>query len=90
MHLSDSSETGAAELRKWSHHVDLKGIDVVLDAPVTKPDHTYHLRSLAAQVAAGIHVVPGSAAIRDLLREETDLEKTQFDTLVRVILGSLP
>lgn len=89
MHLSDSAETGASEVQKWSHHLDLKGVDVVLETLSSRPDNTYHLRSLAAQVASGTHVGPASAAIRDLLREESDLEKTQLDVLTRIILGAL-
>lgn len=88
LHLSDTPETGESEVQKWSHHLDLKGIDVVLETLSSKPDHTYHLRSLAAQVASGTHVGPASAALRDLLREETDLEKSQFDALTRIILGA--
>src|SRR5712664_3710738 len=56
LHLSDAPETGAAEVKKWSKVVQLKQVRVELEKTTIKPDHTYRLRSLATQIAAGIHV----------------------------------
>ena len=88
MHLSDSPESGAAEVAKWSPHVELTGIDVELDQAVTNPDHTYHLRSLAAQISGGIHVGVASTEFKKLLREETNVDDTQFESLARITLGA--
>ena len=89
LHLSDAPETGAAEVAKWAKVVQLDRVDVKLDTTSTKPDHTFHLRSLATQVAAGIHVEPASAAIRELLAEESELEGSRLDSLYRVIREAL-
>jgi nucleoside diphosphate kinase len=89
LHLSDAPETGAAEVEKWSKVVQLDRITVKLETTSSKPDHTYHLRSLAAQVAAGFHVELASQAIRDLLAEESSLKPGQLDSLCRIILGAL-
>jgi nucleoside-diphosphate kinase len=86
MHLSDSPESGAAEVAKWSPHVQLTGIDVDLDQPVTTPDHTYRLRSLAAQISGGIHVGLASSEFKQLLREETYLDDSKFESLTRITL----
>jgi hypothetical protein len=54
-----------------------------------KPDHTYHLRSLATQVASGIHVELASQAIGELLAEESELEGAELEALRRITLGAL-
>jgi nucleoside diphosphate kinase len=91
LHLSDSPETGAAEVARWADRVQLDKLDAQLDtdADSAKPDHTFHLRSLAAQVAGGIHVEPASQMIRELLAEESAVEGPQLEALWRIILGAL-
>ena len=89
LHLSDAPETGAEEVGKWSKVVQLDRVAVELETTSNKPDHTFHLRSLATQVAGAIHVEPASEAIRDLLKEESGLEEDQLDSLYRVILEAL-
>ncbi len=89
LHLSDAPETGAEEVGKWSKVVQLDRVDVELDKTSNKPDHTFHLRSLATQVAAGTHVELASEAIRELLAEESDLGGKQLDSLYRVIREAL-
>jgi len=89
LHLSDAPETGAAEVRKWSAHVQLDRVNVKLDGTAGKPDHTYHLRSLATQVSAGIHAGTASQMIRQLLAEESDLDGDQLEALNRITLGAL-
>jgi nucleoside-diphosphate kinase len=91
LHLSDSPETGAAEVGRWAGHVQLDKLDaaVDVDADGSKPDHTFHLRSLATQVAGGIHVEPASQMIRELLAEESAVEGPQLEALWRIILGAL-
>jgi nucleoside-diphosphate kinase len=89
LHLSDAPETGAAEVAKWAKVVQLDKVAVKLDTSSDKPDHTFHLRSLATQVAGGIHVDLASAAIRDLLAEESELEGNQLDSFYRVIREAL-
>ena len=54
-----------------------------------KPDHTYHLRSLATQVVGGIHAELASQLIRELLAEETDIDGDQLQALWRITLGAL-
>jgi hypothetical protein len=89
VHLSDAPETGAAEVKRWSTFLPLDRVDVSLEATSRKPDHTYHLRSLATQVAGGIHVEPASQSIRELIAEETDLTGERLDALYRITLGAL-
>jgi len=89
LHLSDAPETGAAEVKKWSAHVQLDRVNVKLDGTAGKPDHTYHLRSLATQVSAGIHAGTASQMIRQLLAEESDLDGDQLEALNRITLGAL-
>ena len=90
MHLSDAPETGAAEVKRWSDHVQLDKVNVRdLGNPSDKPDHTFHLRSLATQVAGDVHAGSASALIRQLLAEETDLSGDEFDALCRITLGAL-
>lgn len=88
LHLSDSPETGAAEVEKWSRWCDLSGGRAPLEAATDRPDHTYHLRSLAAQINAGRHVELATQEVKRLLREESDLEGEGFEALCRVVLGA--
>ena len=89
LHLSDAPESGAAEVGKWSKVVQLDRVAVELDTRTDRPDHTYHLRSLATQFAAGIHVELASQMIRELLAEECDLEGASLEALSRITLGAL-
>ena len=89
LHLSDAPESGAGEVAKWAKVVQLDRVEVELDKTSKKPDHTFHLRSLATQVAGGIHVEPASAAIHELLGEESELAGEQLDSLYRVIREAL-
>jgi hypothetical protein len=69
--------------------VQLDRVAVELETTSNKPDHTFHLRSLATQVAAGIHVEPASDAIRELLAQESELDGKELDSLYRVIRDAL-
>jgi len=89
VHLSDAPETGATEVKRWSEYLPLDKVDVRLEDRSSAPDHTYHLRSLATQVAAGIHVDRASQAIRQLMAEETDLTGESLEALYRITLGAL-
>lgn len=89
LHLSDAPETGASEVARWAKFVQLDKIDADLEVESDKPDHTFHLRSLATQVAGGIHVEPASQAMRELLAEESDIEGLELEALWRIILGAL-
>ena len=89
LHLSDAPETGQAEVKRWSDFVQLGEIKVRLESSTDKPDHTYHLRSLASQVAAGTHVEAASQMIRELTAQECDLGGEQLDALWRITLGAL-
>ena len=89
LHLSDAPETGASEVKRWSEYVQLDQIKVDLDEETKKQDHTYHLRSLATQVAGGIHVELASQMIRELVAEECELDGEKLDALWRVTLGAL-
>jgi nucleoside-diphosphate kinase len=89
LHLSDAPETGAAEVKKWSDHVQLDNVKVKFEDSGRKPDHTFHLRSLATQVAAGIHPSSASQMIRQLLAEESDLDGSRLEALCRITLGAL-
>lgn len=89
LHLSDAPETGATEVKRWSEFVQLDEVKVDLDRRSDKPDHTFHLRSLATQVAGGIHSGSASDMIRQLLSEETDLAGAQLEALWRITLGAL-
>jgi nucleoside-diphosphate kinase len=88
LHLSDSPESAAKEIELWSRHVTLDSVVEAGAEPDERPDHTFHLRSLASQYAAGIHADLAAQAIRRLLREESDLVGDDFDSLVRVVLGA--
>jgi nucleoside-diphosphate kinase len=88
LHLSDSPESGVKEVDLWSKRVSLDTMDTAVDLTNGRPDHTFHLRSLAAQYAAAIHADLAAESIKKLLREESDLAGDSFDTLVRVVLGA--
>ena len=89
LHLSDAPETGATEVARWAEFVQLDKLDIELEVETDKPDHSFHLRSLATQVASGIHVELASQAIRELVAEETAIKGSQLDALSRIILGAL-
>jgi nucleoside-diphosphate kinase len=89
LHLSDAPDTGAAEVARWAKFVQLTEVSVNLDTDSDKPDHTYRLRSLATQVAAGVHVELASQTIRELLAEESGIEGQQLEALWRITLGAL-
>ena len=89
LHLSDAPETGAAEVKRWSEFVQLDHVKAKLDDRTDKPDHTFHLRSLATQVAAGIHAGTAADMMRQLIAEETDLEGERLEALYRITLGAL-
>jgi nucleoside-diphosphate kinase len=89
LHLSDSPESAAKEIELWSRHVALDTVDGAEPAPPEPhPDHTFHLRSLAAQYSAGAHTDLAGQSIRRLLREESELVGDDFDALVRIVLGA--
>ena len=89
LHLSDAPDTGAAEVSRWAKYVQLDRLEVDLAVESDKPDHTFHLRSLATQVAGGIHIELASQMMRELLAEESELEGQDLEALWRIILGSL-
>jgi nucleoside-diphosphate kinase len=89
LHLSDSPETGSAEVERWAKFVQLDERSADLSIEIDKPDHTYRLRSLATQVAGGTHVELASQVMRELLAEESELEGERQEALGRVILGAL-
>ena len=86
LHLSDSPESGARETELWSSRVSLDALDADLDDAHDRPDHTFHLRSLAAQYGAGIHAELAAETIKGLLTEESDLAGHDLDALARVVL----
>ncbi|HET7465786.1 MAG TPA: nucleoside-diphosphate kinase [Candidatus Dormibacteraeota bacterium] len=88
-HLSDAPDTGAAEVERWRKFLALDKVDAKLERESDRPDHTYHLRSLATQVAGGVHVGFATEAIKELLAEETELAGVDRDAFYRVILGAL-
>jgi nucleoside-diphosphate kinase len=88
LHLSDSPETGTREIALWAERVDLDGVEAQPGHDSDRPDHTFHLRSLAAQITAGDHADLAGKEIQRLLKEETDLEGAEFGALTRVILGA--
>ena len=89
VHLSDAPETGATEVERWSGYLPLDKVEVRLEATSRRPDHTYHLRSLATQMAGGTHVGLASEAIKELIAEETDLTGEELHALYRITLGAL-
>jgi hypothetical protein len=88
LHLSDSPESGVKEVGLWRNRVDLDRTDAGLETTADRPDHTFHLRSLASQYANGVHRELAVQEIRRLLAEESDLARPGLDSLVRVILGA--
>jgi nucleoside-diphosphate kinase len=88
LHLSDSPESAEKEIALWSRHVSLDSMTDGADGAEDRPDHTFHLRSLASQYGAGTHADLAGQAIRRLLREESDLVGDDFDALVRIVLGA--
>ena len=88
LHISDSPESGAREIAMWQRHLPLDRLDVDLPAVSDRPDHTFHLRSLASQYGAGIHAELAAQEIKRLLREESDLGADGFEALTRVVLGA--
>ena len=88
LHLSDSPETGTREIALWAELVGLDGIEVELEHESDRPDHTFHLRSLAAQIAEGVHADLAGKEIQRLLKEETELEGAEFGALARIIVGA--
>jgi nucleoside-diphosphate kinase len=89
LHLSDAPETGEAEVKRWARFVQLDRLAVKLETSSDKADHTYHLRSLATQIAGGIHVEPASQVVRELLAEECNLDGAGLEALSRVTLEAL-
>ena len=89
LHLSYAEETGAAEVKRWAEFVQLDEVKVRLEDSSDRPDHTYHLRSLATQVAAGIHVEGASQMFSELLAEECELEGKKLEAMYRITLGAL-
>lgn len=90
VHLSDAPETGKSEVEHWKHYLKLDKVEIDLERESTKPDHTFHLRSLATQINAGVHADEATKAMKELLKAETDLrEGPQLEAFYRVILGAL-
>ncbi len=89
LHLSDSAESGAREVELWSRHADLDTVNLGLARTSDRPDHTFHLRSLAYQVTGGRHVDLATQTMTKLLSAESDLEGDRFQALSRIILGAL-
>jgi nucleoside-diphosphate kinase len=89
LHLSDSAESGKKETALWSKYVQFDGVrpDHLADS-AGAPDHTYHLRSLAAQYGAGIHRDLAADKMLALLQEETDLGGLEFQAYSRIMLGA--
>jgi nucleoside diphosphate kinase len=89
LHLSDAPDTGSSEVSRWSKFVQLDKIDAGLEVDTDKPDHTFHLRSLATQVAGGVHGELASQTMRELIAEESEIDGPELEALWRVILGAL-
>ncbi len=89
LHLSDSPESGEREVALWASRVDLDRVACVPSEGADGPDHTFHLRSLAGQVAHGVHRDLAIARITELLAEESGESGERLDTLVRIIVGAL-
>jgi nucleoside-diphosphate kinase len=88
LHISDSPESGSREIQLWRRYLPLEALDADLPVESELPDHTFHLRSLASQYAAGVHTDLAAQEIKRLLREETDLPVDGFEALTRVVLGA--
>ena len=89
LHLSDSPESGEKETELWSRYVEFEGVNSkgLADA-AGAPDHTYRLRSLAAQYSAGIHKQQAADRMLELLQEESDLGGDRFQVYSRIMLGA--
>ena len=89
LHLSDSPDSGEQETELWARYVKFDGIhsDGLADSEGA-PDHTYRLRSLAAQYAGGVHKQLAADRMLELLQEETDLGGDRFQLYSRVMLGA--
>jgi nucleoside-diphosphate kinase len=88
LHLSDSAESGAKEVALWADHVKLDTVDAALETETDRPDHTFHLRSLASQYANGVHDELAAQHIGRLLAEESDLTGADLASLTRIILSA--
>jgi nucleoside-diphosphate kinase len=89
LHLSDSPESGLRETELWSRYLKFEGVHSGgLADSAGAPDHTYHLRSLAAQYATGIHKQLAADRMLELLQEETDLGGDRFQIYARIMLGA--
>ena len=90
LHLSDAPETGDAEVKRWSQFVQLDAVKVRLEEESEKPDHTYHLRSLATQVANGIHVERAMQQRHLLYDRAGDQHYDIVSALIKSVRGSDP
>jgi nucleoside-diphosphate kinase len=88
LHISDSPESGQREIELWRRYLPLDELEVELSASSDRPDHTFHLRSLAWQYGDGIHADLAAQEIKRLLRDESDLTGDGFEVLTRVVLGA--
>jgi nucleoside-diphosphate kinase len=89
LHLSDSAESGVKETRLWDRYVKFEGVEPEhLAESDGAPDHTYQLRSLAAQYSAGVHRELAAERMLALLQEETDLGGLEFQAYSRIMLGA--
>jgi nucleoside-diphosphate kinase len=88
LHLSDSPESGVKETELWSKRVQLDRVDAQLDRASSRPDHTFHLRSLATQYAAGVHAELAAQFMCELLAEECELTGADLHSLNRIVLGA--
>jgi nucleoside-diphosphate kinase len=88
LHVSDSPESGAREIELWRRFLPLDSLEADPAVVSELPDHTFHLRSLAGQYAAGIHAELASQEIKRLLRQESELPVDGFEALTRVVLGA--
>jgi nucleoside-diphosphate kinase len=88
LHLSDSPESGAKEVALWAARVDLGCLDADLESVSDRPDHTFHLRSLASQYAKGVHKELAAQEIERLLAEESELTGSSLTALSRIVLGA--
>ena len=85
LHLSDSPASAEKETQLWARYIALEGIEP-LDDSVAAPDHTYRLRSLATQLAAGIHTDLARQEIVRLLGEESGLSGEKLERYSKVII----
>jgi nucleoside-diphosphate kinase len=89
LHLSDAPESGEAEVKRWAEYVQLDQVTLEFDESSDRPDHTFHLRSLATQVNSKVHVDLASQGIRELMAEECELGGAELESLYRITLGGL-